>query len=315
MNGDDVLLTVNVPYGDTPVYSGDTPAKASAVEYTYKFAGWSPEIVPVTGPATYTAVFNTILNKYTVTWKNYDGTVLGTSLVNYGTIPEFDGIPYRESDGEYSYVFTGWDPAIVPVTENTEYIAQYHDVTALKYVADGHTAEFIIGDIEDIVTEVLIYTDEWDISIPISLLNEFRKSSTLKVSVNVSDPVEIPVNMLPFIGDRTIISLQMFVDDEIISDFDTNEVTVSLHYVPDDGHDMSDVSVWYVNYDTLELEEAEVHYDEHVHMVRFTTNHFSYWVIGEKSPVSEPTHDTSMIVWLSVILIMVLSVVLLRMKR
>ena len=40
-----------------PEYEGGIPEKPADREYTYVFEGWQPEIVPVNGNATYTAVF------------------------------------------------------------------------------------------------------------------------------------------------------------------------------------------------------------------------------------------------------------------
>ena len=63
----------------------------------------------------------------TVTWKNWDGTMLGTSPVNYdyGTIPTYDGTPARAADAQYTYRFIGWTPEPAPVMGNAEYTAVY----------------------------------------------------------------------------------------------------------------------------------------------------------------------------------------------
>lgn len=54
---DQVLQDSLYQYGSMPVYTGPTPTKADDEHYTYTFEGWTPEIVAVTGDATYTASY------------------------------------------------------------------------------------------------------------------------------------------------------------------------------------------------------------------------------------------------------------------
>jgi hypothetical protein len=54
------LQSANVLYGETPVYSGETPVKATDENYVYTFEKWEPDIAPVTGEAAYTPVFSAI---------------------------------------------------------------------------------------------------------------------------------------------------------------------------------------------------------------------------------------------------------------
>ena len=121
-------------YGATPEYPNGTPVKESTDQYTYEFAGWTPEIASVTGDAQYEAVFTPTLRTYTVTWVNWDGTVLDTFTdVAYGATPVYDGeTPVREADAQYTYTFTGWDPEISAVTGDATYTAQYES-TVNKY--------------------------------------------------------------------------------------------------------------------------------------------------------------------------------------
>ena len=137
----------NVAYGSTPSYDGATPTKSGSAQYTYTFTGWSPSVTSVTDDAVYTAQFSDSVNTYSVTWKNWDGSVLETDTnVAYGSTPSYDGAtPIKYGDAQYSYVFTGWSPAIVPATENAVYIAQFSSSTNTYTVTwknwDGTTLE------------------------------------------------------------------------------------------------------------------------------------------------------------------------------
>jgi len=125
-----VLEEQKVKYGEIPVYGGETPTKASDAQYTYTFAGWNPEIVKVTGEATYTAKYDSELVKYTVTWSDGDGNTIKTDSVAYGEMPAYTGAtPTKTADAQYTYTFTGWDPEIVAVTGDATYTAQFSSTT------------------------------------------------------------------------------------------------------------------------------------------------------------------------------------------
>ena len=117
----------NVAYGSTPSYDGPTPTKSGTAQYTYTFSGWSPNVVQVTRDATYTAQFSESINSYTVTWKNWDGSVLETDTnVAYGSTPSYDGpTPTKNDTAQYSYTFSGWSPSVTQVTGDATYTAQF----------------------------------------------------------------------------------------------------------------------------------------------------------------------------------------------
>ena len=127
-NEDGTLLDAEkYQYGETPTYKGETPTKEADVQYVYAFNGWEPEIQPVTKSLTYTACYANTLQKYTVTWKNYDGTILSEEDYDYGVTPTYKGnTPVREGDDQYSYYFGAWEPTPLPVKGNIEYTASFY---------------------------------------------------------------------------------------------------------------------------------------------------------------------------------------------
>ena len=134
-HNDEVLYSADFEYGATPAYDGETPVKAGDAQFSYAFTGWDPEIAKVTGDATYTAQFEESTNVYTVTWKNYDGTLLETDEnVPYGTTPEYNGAtPKKPSTDQYEYVFENkWTPAVDKVTGDVTYTAQF-TAKVIKY--------------------------------------------------------------------------------------------------------------------------------------------------------------------------------------
>ena len=144
-NGDTVLQSGKVAYGEKPTYSGDTPTKAATAQYTYVFKGWSPAVSNVTGDATYTAVFDEIVNEYTVTWKNGD-TVLATDSVPYGKTPVYNGkAPVKEETNRYSYSFKGWTPEVADVTGNATYTAVFDEIGKNGLCVDGSDTYWIMN--------------------------------------------------------------------------------------------------------------------------------------------------------------------------
>lgn len=133
-----VLQDDDFGYGSTPAYNGETPEKASTAQYTFFFAGWTPEIDAVTGEAVYTAKYTAVVNKYHVIFKDYDGTVLQDTELEYGSMPRFNGTaPEREPDDSYIYTFAGWQEEFKPIVGETVFNAKYSTKTnkfTIKFV-------------------------------------------------------------------------------------------------------------------------------------------------------------------------------------
>ena len=100
----------------------------------YDFTGWYKEAACtnkwnfdtdiVTGTTTIYAGWK--IKSFTVTWTNYDDSVLKTDTVNYGETPAYTGAtPTKPADAQYTYTFVGWTPEINTVTGDVTYKATY----------------------------------------------------------------------------------------------------------------------------------------------------------------------------------------------
>ncbi len=108
------------------------PADLSSTDYD--FTGWYKESActnkwnfdtdTVTEATTIFAGWK--IKTFTVTWTNYDDTVLNTDTVNYGATPTYTGeTPTKPADAQYTYTFVGWTPAIDAATGDVTYKATY----------------------------------------------------------------------------------------------------------------------------------------------------------------------------------------------
>ena len=98
----------------------------------HEFVAWDPVYtVDMTMPdddLEFTAQWNKL--SYTITFKNYDGTVLQTSTVECDETPTYTGAaPTREQTAQYTYTFSGWSPALYPADKDQEYTAQFNTST------------------------------------------------------------------------------------------------------------------------------------------------------------------------------------------
>ena len=107
-----VLKTQEVQYG------GDAEAPADPTRVGYTFTGWDKEFTNITADLVVTAQYE--INTYTVTFKDWDGTVLKTQEVQYGGDAEAPADPTR-----VGYTFTGWDKEFTNIMADLVVTAQY----------------------------------------------------------------------------------------------------------------------------------------------------------------------------------------------
>ncbi len=131
----------------TQDYGTAVTAPAAPTKTGYTFSGWYPA-VPATMPAgNVTIVAQWTVNQYTITW-NVDGTET-TQLYDYGATPAFAGSTDKDPTAQYTYTFTGWDPAIAAVAGDQTYTAQYSSVVnqyTITWTVEGVTTDTQVLD-------------------------------------------------------------------------------------------------------------------------------------------------------------------------
>ena len=145
-----VINTQTVEYGKSATAPAD-PTRDGDAQYTYTFAGWDTDFSKITADTTVTATYSSTVNSYTVTFVDYDGTVLNTQTVEYGKSATAPADPTRDGDAQYTYTFAGWDTDFSKITADTTVTATYtstvnsYTVTFVDYdgtVLDTQTVEY-----------------------------------------------------------------------------------------------------------------------------------------------------------------------------
>lgn len=161
-DGVTVLDRQTLEYGSRIVYNGPDTARAPDEKSYYQFLSWvlpdgsSPELVAVGNLSLY-AKYKIIPRAYTVTWI-LDGVTRTTSH-QYGEMPVYLWGTQKGSDKAYTYLFSGWDKEVTPVTEDVTYTASFLPVLrsyTVTWIVDGKTEVQVLpyGTLPDYTGEV-----------------------------------------------------------------------------------------------------------------------------------------------------------------
>src|SRR5690554_5137267 len=129
-----IMQSQSLNYGALPI-APEIVLPPNTAQFSYNFSGWDKELVPVTESVVYTAIIDSVLNKYRVVFKNDNGVTLNDSMYVFGTLSSQiikPLNPTREATEKYTYIFKEWGPTIADVTENMVYVASF-DSTIRNY--------------------------------------------------------------------------------------------------------------------------------------------------------------------------------------
>ncbi|MBQ2786031.1 MAG: bacterial Ig-like domain-containing protein [Oscillospiraceae bacterium] len=116
-----VISQIQYAIGEAVTPPAD-PVRPADDAGAYVFAGWDKEIVACAGAATYTATYTL---KPTVTFLNFDGSIISQVQYFIGETVTVPSDPVRPPDAMGEYVFAGWDKTVVACAGTTFYTATY----------------------------------------------------------------------------------------------------------------------------------------------------------------------------------------------
>ena len=127
VTGDPEEVAYSVTYGTMAEYHGSNPTREPSSDYTYVFAGWSPELGPVKSDVTYTAVYTQQPRKYTIIFNEEGGAEIERQFLLLNEMPACENTPSRTG-------FTlEWEPALAAVTGDATYRATWLENPPTEY--------------------------------------------------------------------------------------------------------------------------------------------------------------------------------------
>lgn len=152
-----------------------------------------------------------LCRSYTVTWKNWDGTVLKTEVLPEGRTPVYDGeTPTRPEDYAYTYTFAGWDAEPAAVTGDAVYTATFSKTEKTEAqdwmsvrIDDQIYIKYILHDRENLESVTIEYLGQDGVEVP-----EGKRYSAEELTVDGNGMVEILAVVAPAqIGDTVKVTI------------------------------------------------------------------------------------------------------------
>ena len=120
-------IEYSVPYGTMAEYLGTNPTREADIDYTYDFAGWTPELGKVTSDVTYTATYTKKERKYTIIFQTEGGVEIERQFLTHNQVPVCENMPTKV--GHY----LEWQPAIAAVIGDATYTAKWLEEKPTAY--------------------------------------------------------------------------------------------------------------------------------------------------------------------------------------
>ena len=225
-NDNDEVLEIdeNVEYGTTPTYDGTIPTKEATAQYTYTFAGWTPSINKVINNITYTAIYSSTLNDYTVTFDTNGGSVVENQTIGYGkkaTRPSTNPIKtdYAFEDWYTDNTYTTkFDFANTAITSDTIIYANFIDP------CNGFNTDSWSNIVTNLANDSNYYSSTANCrrEVPIDMDDDGENESYTVRLVNTSTPEVCNTEGFSQTACGIVIEFLDFVDKRVVNSTQTN---------------------------------------------------------------------------------------------
>ena len=125
--GEPEEVEYSVTYGTQAEYLGSNPTREPSDDYTYDFAGWTPELGLVKSNVTYTATYKQQPRKYTITFTEEGGKEIERQFLLLNEWPVCENTPTKAGHT------LQWEPEIQAVTGNATYRATWLENPPTEY--------------------------------------------------------------------------------------------------------------------------------------------------------------------------------------
>ncbi|WP_297945070.1 InlB B-repeat-containing protein [uncultured Fibrobacter sp.] len=137
LDGSEVLQIIEVDAGETPVYTGETPAREPTVTNIWTFNDWRDQngygIDEIYENTVYMADFYEYVRHYNIVFHDDDGSVMATVDHYYSQNVSTDEVTTK-ADTSDDYQVARWEPEFERVTGDAEYQVVYN--YRVRYVDD-----------------------------------------------------------------------------------------------------------------------------------------------------------------------------------
>lgn len=143
---DSILEVVNVSYNNRATCCS-TPLTPISESEIYTFNRWDLNINNVTSDITTKAIFTKATKTFTLTFLDYDDTIIETKIVDYNDGYETKLIPRIPLSDKYVYTFEGWDHVTTNVKDNLIIKPLYNEITKTFKVTFMNSDNTILDEV------------------------------------------------------------------------------------------------------------------------------------------------------------------------